>query len=439
MRVFIRDLRDRALLRDPSRPEKALAPARTGAARGGALALVMGCALLLPTTSHAEDDVRPDAPARPIPADSDPSQAPSTSTSPGIPQGVFTRFIHRAEELRPSLVRLTWKHAAGHDIVRHGVIVDASGHVLTAGAPIRPRHGLVLARLYGGRHARAEVRAEDLESGLTLLRVPGTDLRPVGFRRFAPRLPESTGMMAVPPRGPGQAPLVSVPMGLEVALVTADGGVGIGKVRAVDRLATGTAREAGQRYPTVGGLVEAGLAALPTDMGAPWIDANGEVVGLQITSGLGMPLDHIVQDAAARGLKIRPMPTAARAVPSSIIRIVLPKLLAGRPLYRAGLGVETVPADAAMRVHLCQRYGCHVVRAVEPESPAAEAGLREHDVILRINGRRLRPHTRLKDVLLPFRPGAEVTLEVLRKRKPLTVTLRLETRQVSPRIGDDRD
>lgn len=398
----------------------------------------MGCALLWPAASHAEEDVRPNAPARPAPAEPGPSGAPLTPAT-GIPQGTFTRFIHRAEELRPSLVRLTWKHAGGHDVVRHGVIVDTKGHVLTAGAPIRPRHGLVLARLFGGRHARAEVRAEDLESGLTLLHVPGTDLRPVRLRRFAPSQPAASGMIAVPPELPRQPPLVSVPLGLEVALVTAEGGVGIGRVRAVDRLAQGTPRDGGQRYPTVGGLVEAGLAALPTDMGAPWIDANGDVVGLQITSGLGMPLDHIVQDAAVRGLKIRPMPTAARAVPSSIIRIVLPKLLAGQPLYRAGLGVETVPADAAMRVHLCQRHGCHVVRAVEPESPAADAGLREHDVILRINGRRLRPHTRLKDVLLPFRPGAEVTLEVLRKRKSLTLTLHLETRQMSPRLGDDRD
>jgi len=399
----------------------------------------MGCALLWPTAGHAEDEVRPDAPARPIPSEPRPTQGPHTPAQEAIPQGIFTRFIHRAEELRPSLVRLTWKHAAGHDIVRHGVIVDASGHVLTAGAPIRARHDLVLARLFGGRHERAEVRAEDLESGLTLLHVPGTDLRPVRFRRFAPNQPEPNGMMALPAHARSVPPLVSVPMGLEVALVTADGGVGIGKVRAVDRLAEGTVESAGQRFPTVGGLVEAGLAALPTDMGAPWIDANGVVVGLQITSGLGMPLDHIVEDANTRGVKIRPMPTAARAVPSSIIRIVLPKLLAGSPLYRAGLGVETVPADAAMRVHLCQRHGCHVVRAVEPEGPAARAGLRLHDVILRINGRQLRPHTRLKDVLLPFRPGDEVKLDILRKRKPLTVTLRLETRQVSPRIGDDRD
>jgi S1-C subfamily serine protease len=80
-------------------------------------------------------------------------------------------------------------------------------------------------------------------------------------------------------------------------------------------------------------------------------------------------------------------------------------------------------------------YGALVARPVgrnEPavmrDSPAAEAGLREGDIIRAINDITIDATHSLEDILVQYEPLQDLTLDVLRDGQPITLTLTLGER-----------
>ena len=59
-----------------------------------------------------------------------------------------------------------------------------------------------------------------------------------------------------------------------------------------------------------------------------------------------------------------------------------------------GVGVTDVTADKVAALKLKEERGVEIV-TVSPDSPAQQAGLKEHDVVLEFNGERDRKSTRL--------------------------------------------
>ncbi len=340
-------------------------------------------------------------------------------------------WIRVAAEARPSIVRMRWRDTTdGVDHSRQAIAVDARGHLLTAGDQIHAARALVAVDMPQARAPRkARVVARDAESGLILLRLqdgagplPVLPLRPPTATEHTKPISElptdpTPKRLTVPAR---TAPLPSLPLGLDIGLVTWDGALARGTIRATDRrISLGAAKR------TVSGLVEAALAALPTDMGAPWLDAKGQVVALQLGAGIARPVPAVDAEARRRGVRMRPFLEASRAVPAPVIRVVLPLLIASGRVDRAGLGIVSQPASEAMRAHLTKGAGGHVITLVEAGGPAARAGLRSGDLIIRIAGQALRPDARLSDLMLPFRPGQQIQLRVLRTGRPLDVKARL--------------
>jgi hypothetical protein len=98
-------------------------------------------------------------------------------------------------------------------------------------------------------------------------------------------------------------------------------------------------------------------------------------------------------------------------------------LLASGP-FEAGqywLGVECLPVMPALRAQLSlpEKQGV-LVAAVMPDSPAAKAGVKQHDVLVRVGGK---PLGEVRDLVraIEAAKGAKVKIELIRGGKPLTL------------------
>lgn len=378
----------------------------------------------------------------------------SSTLYAGEPPDESERLLRVARQARAGVVRIRWQddRNAEDERVRNAIVVSSAGHLLLAGPRPAYARGTIYAEFANGDTVKARFVDWDEGSGLTLLHVNYRNLEPLRFRPepLAPAAADEPAPQPAPPAPPVAAPalpgvldrpkpdagatptlrrqpLGTLAIGMPVVMVTGTGAVAQGTVRAQDRQIQALNPDTGLPR-TLGALVEAGMAVLASDQGSPWLDRDGNVAALQVATGYAAVLPEQLEAAGATDLRPRISPSAALAVPASVLRVVTPRLLARKPVRRAGLGIHSHRCDRTTRDHLTDGYGCHVIRKVDPKGPAARAGIQPLDVIVRVNGVRLRPGARLLDVLLPFRPGDRVQLGILRKGRELEIDCALAVR-----------
>jgi hypothetical protein len=97
----------------------------------------------------------------------------------------------------------------------------------------------------------------------------------------------------------------------------------------------------------------------------------------------------------------------------------------------AYLGVSGSRPTPAMRSQLSLPVGVGlVVEVVDEDSPAAKAGLKQYDVLHKLNDQILVNLEQLAILVRTFKPGDEVTLTVLRQSKPTTFKAKLIEKEV---------
>jgi hypothetical protein len=98
------------------------------------------------------------------------------------------------------------------------------------------------------------------------------------------------------------------------------------------------------------------------------------------------------------------------------------------------LGVETsqVPDVVSEQLGLAKGLGL-VVEYVEPNSPAASAGIQQNDILKMVNDQILIEPSQLRKLLQTFPDGTEVTLTILRKGKEQKITVKLAKKEVPQR------
>ncbi len=262
-------------------------------------------------------------------------------------------------------------------------VVYAEGAVVSSAHNVRTEHPLV--SLEGGAAREAESVSLDRAGDLALIRVDTAGAQPLEWAPAAPRL-GSPVFAAANPGGRGVR-------------------LSFGVVAGLDREFRGP----GGR-PISGSLEH--TAPLPHgSSGGPVLDLGGRLLGLN-TKRLGEGL-------------------YAAIVADSGLRERLQALSRGEPLERPYLGVGLLPAEAARRlrqaVGLPQRNGV-LVQQLDPEGPAAAAGLRQGDLIGSAGGVEIVHTSDLHRALASHRPGQQLALRLVRgvEELELSVTLGAE-------------
>jgi S1-C subfamily serine protease len=116
----------------------------------------------------------------------------------------------------------------------------------------------------------------------------------------------------------------------------------------------------------VDNVIQTDAALNPGNSGGPLVDSRGQVIGINTAI-------------------IHPAQGICFAIPVNMAKDILPQLMKHGRVVRGYLGLHArnipLPTSVARRFELLQKSGVQV-QAVEPNSPADEAGVLEDDVIV---------------------------------------------------------
>jgi hypothetical protein len=96
------------------------------------------------------------------------------------------------------------------------------------------------------------------------------------------------------------------------------------------------------------------------------------------------------------------------------------------------LGVDTrdITPDRLAPLHLTEEHGVEVTM-VDQDAPAGKSGVKEHDVVLSVNGTSVESVEQLRRMIHEIPPGRVVTLGISRNGQPLTLKAQLSDRKSS--------
>ncbi len=280
-----------------------------------------------------------------------------------------------------------------------GFIVDASGLVMTNKHVIDDVKAEYTVILNDGRSFPSKLLSRDPINDVAILKIEQTGL-PYLKLGDASRLELGQSLIAI-----GNA--------LGMFRNTVSLGIVSGLSRSISAQADPSAPPQEMR-----GLIQTDAAINPGNSGGPLVDSNGLVVGVNAA---------IVSGAHSIGF----------AIPVNAARRDLDDIRRYGRIRRPLLGVRYVMIDAdyKAKMKLSVDHGALVMResehdyAVVPGSPADKAGIRDKDIILTFNGKRLDRDHPIQDFLEDMNVGDEVELVFLRENEQRAAKVTLGERK----------
>jgi serine protease Do len=146
--------------------------------------------------------------------------------------------------------------------------------------------------------------------------------------------------------------------------------------------------------------------------GGPTFNLDGEVVG--VNTAIFSPSGGNV------GI--------AFAIPAKTATEVTDQLKSGGSVKRGWLGVriQSIDEDVAASLGLHEAKGA-LVNDVNVPGPASDAGIKNGDAILAVNGNKIADSRDLARQIANFAPGSKVEVKVLRAQREQTITVKLGT------------
>ena len=261
-----------------------------------------------------------------------------------------------------------------------GVIVDAGRGLVLTNHHVVAKADTIRVSLGDGRTLKAELVGADPETDVAVLRVPASGLSALNLAD-SDRLKVGDFVVAI-----------GNPFGLSQTVTS-------GIVSGLGR--TGLGIEGYENF------IQTDASINPGNSGGPLVNLRGELIGIN-TAILAPSGGNI-------GIGF--------AIPVNMARAIMDQIVDHGAVRRGEFGVvvQDLTPDLVAAMKIDNRQGA-LVSAVQPESAAAEAGLQDGDVILRLNGRPVVNGADVRNRFGLLRVGERVELAILRNRQPLTLT-----------------
>lgn len=307
-----------------------------------------------------------------------PNQTSGQAVAPGpISQGSFDS-VHAAQVLSPSVALIIVNTNAGTGEGSGFVVQSQQGtSYLVTNNHVVQGATKVQVVMPDGRHFTATIQGSDPLEDVAVIKVG--DSLPVAL--FADSTRVQVGQPVVAIGSPlGSQGFGTVTVGVVSALHRTLNNVSSGDTRSSEALAD---------------VMQSDAPINPGNSGGPLGDGNGHVVGM-----------NTANSSTAAGI--------GYAIPSRIVQRVAQNLIAGKAPGHPYLGVCFVTVeDALTRDPSLKGYGV-LVMGVAPDTPAQKAGLKNGDVIEKVDGVDLNNGQTFGGVIQLHNPGDPVRLTALR-------------------------
>jgi serine protease Do len=296
-------------------------------------------------------------------------------TSPGndsMPNSPFENFFRdQSPGYKPS-------DSPARSALGSGVIIDAKGIILTNYHVVEGADEVLVELSDGKQYRAADIKADE-QSDLAVLRIKADRSLPAAILGDSDKLEIGDWVLAI-----------GHPFDLDL---TVSSGIISGKARILP---------SGRRVD----FLQTDAAINPGNSGGPLVNLDGEVVGINtaIASNSG----------SYQGVGF--------AIPANLARWVTRQLVEKGSVQRAYLGVriEEIRAEQAEELKVAPGEGV-LIAEIFPDTPAAKAGLRKSDRIVKFGGHEVHNPRQLQELVEQTELGTSQAVQIVRDGKLQTV------------------
>ncbi len=274
-----------------------------------------------------------------------------------------------------------------------GFVISADGYIVTNAHVVFEDEATYTVVMTDGTTYEAKVIAKDVDLDIALIKVDDLNLPYLSFGDSdALRLGQSV-------------------IAIGNALSEFSNSVSVGVVSGLSRSITAGGNG---RQELLENVIQTDAAINPGNSGGPLLNVRGEVVGVNV--------------AVARGSE-----NIGFALPANVVKPAIESMKENGRVVRPYIGVRytLITPELQEKFDLPTEKGALIkgdadTLAVLPDSPAEDAGLKEGDIILEINGEEISATNSLASAIRRKAIGDTITLTILREgdERDVTVTLK---------------
>lgn len=274
-----------------------------------------------------------------------------------------------------------------------GVIIDPEGYILTNEHVVGDADKITVT-LPDGREFKAQLKGTDKRSDLAVIKIEGRDFPSAG-------LGDSNGVKI------GQW-VVAIGNPFGYAIHNPEPTVTAGVISALHRSLGKISAD--RDYND---LIQTDAAINPGNSGGPLVNLKGEVIGINVaifsTSG------------GYQGIGF--------AVPINAAKRVVSRLIEGKKIVYGWLGIMIQNLDENLINYfgLTKKEGVLVSKVIK-DSPAQKAGIKEGDIILKLDGQETNTVNSLLKIVGETPVGKSVQASLLRDKQKISLEVKIEAR-----------
>jgi serine protease Do len=278
-----------------------------------------------------------------------------------------------------------------------GFIIDKEGYIITNNHVVSGADKITV-KLADRSEYKAKIIGTDKETDIAVIKIDADKSLPVVELGDSDSMRVGDWVIAIG----NPFPQLGLDRTVTVGVVSAKGRKGL--------------NFSGEEGPSYQNYIQTDAAINPGNSGGPLVDIEGKVIGINaaITNPTGMSFNIGI----------------GFAIPINLAKSVLPNLIKGKVVSRGylGVGVENVTSDLKDALDLPSTEGAFV-QQVQPNTPAAKAGIKTGDLIISFDGKKVTDPDQFRFMVAQVEPGKTISLELLRDKKKLELKVKLGERE----------